>query len=152
MPMNNSGSDSHRHAGDATSGGFDPLERGMQGGSCVHGAQAVMPGAVEMDALIQRGGEEPQRHDAVVASCLSICGRLLIEAEQQTEARSDRLHPDGKASLAERFAQSGVQHVLQVLEVRPELCLCHFVQECIRGQDRNEMCVECPTVDCLATR
>src|SRR5215467_557231 len=101
-----------------------------------------MPRTVEIDALFERGAEEAQRHVAIVASGLTVRDRLLLESEQQTEPRADRLHPDWQAGQSERLTHARVQQVLQAVEVRPEYRLSDFVEECVRGEDRDQVRVE----------
>src|SRR5581483_11476171 len=88
---------------------LDPLQRPIQVCLRVLARDAVVPGEVEVHPFLHRGAEEAPGQVAVPAGRLAVAARLLVQPEEQAEARPARLHPDRQPSHLEGVAQAGVE-------------------------------------------
>src|SRR5436309_2163232 len=133
--------------GDAPGGHADRVEGLVEVGPGVHGGDAVVPAAVEVDALVQAGGVEALGQLPVVPGRLAIALRLLGEPEQDAEAGPEGLDPHRHPGALERLAKAGAEVVVKGVERRVEARLGDLVEQGARGEDGDQVGVEGPAVD-----
>lgn len=110
---------------------------------CVLRADTVMPGAMEIDAFLDRRAEEAPAQLAIPERRVPVGPWLVLEPELQAEAGSERPDPHRQASSGERLAQRGVEQALQLRQVRVEVRPLDLLEEqCPRGEDRHKVGVK----------